>query len=424
MGSRRALLALAVVLLGCSTGCASRLAAAAVNPCSRTVTPTATPQRIAAAAASLAGGSTLCLARGSYPQLLIGGAHHSKAVTIRSVPGQTATVAGIRVMGSQGLRFSYMRLTEGVEVQDSPSNPGSRDLAIVHDTFIRPLFGVILDGTEQVPVREVRIEHDYIQQVHLETEEVAGDERCNAGRGGQDVSVWGAEGVRIAFNTFDGADWHFIQGGGTGPGGVDVEHNLFEGTTILRCAHLNAWQIWQGGENDVFKHNLVEGGSPRDPVSVIGLIFENGAGGSECSVTMRNVVVEDNLFVNPSTSNVMQVGQVQGLTISHNTGVRFQTGLKLASVCGSSSDVTETQNIMVEGQDHGDEKAGFVGFQCTGSCIFEGNVSSDGSAAGHGARRYVTHWSPSWRSTRYGRPGYYVPRRLRIPAGYRGRVGP
>lgn len=424
MGSRRALIALMALLLGCAPGCAARLAATKAKRCSQTVTPGTSPEQIAEDLVLLKSSGTLCLARGSYPQLVIRGAHHSGAVTLRSAPGQTATVGGIRVMGSQGLRFSHLRLTEGVEVQDTSAYSGSRDLAVVNDTFERPEFGVILNGIEQTPVREVRIEHDYMHDVHIETEEVNGDEQCNAGRGGQDVSVWGAEGVRIAYNTFNGADWHFIQGGGTGPQGVDVEHNLFEGSTILRCAHLNAWQIWQGGENDVFRHNLVKGVSPQNPVTVIGLIFENGAGGSECSVTMRHVVVEDNLFVNPSTSNVMQIGQVQGLTVSHNTGVRFETGLKLASVCGSSSDVSETQNIMVEGQNHGDEKAGFVGFECTGSCSFDGNVSSEGSAADHGARHYVAHWRPSWKGTRYGRPGYYVPRRLRIPAGYRGHVGP
>jgi hypothetical protein len=205
---------------------------------------------------------------------------------------------------------------------------------------------------------------------------------------------------------------------------VDVEHNLFEGPDLERCAHLNAWQIWQGGENDTFKDNIVRGASPSDPASVIPLIFENGAGSKECSVTMKNAVIENNLFVNPSTSNIMQIGQVEGLTIKNNTGVRFETGLKMLSGCGKSTKVTETHNIMVEGQNPGAEKAGFVAFECSGECLFDSNVSSDASAEGNGATQFLTGWKPSWEGTEYGKPGYYIPQGLAFKAGYEGSIGP
>jgi hypothetical protein len=157
---------------------------------------------------------------------------------------------------------------------------------------------------------------------------------------------------------------------------------------------------------------------------VIALIFENGAGGSECSVKMKNDTIENNLFVNPSTSNVVQMGQIENLTIKNNTGVRFTTGWQMRSVCGSSTNVTETHNIMVEGRSSGAEKAGFVGFECTGECLFDDNVSSDTSANSSGATHYVTNWKPEWENTEYGNTGYYIPKGLPFKTGYQGHGGP
>ena len=224
-----------------------------------------------------------------------------------------------------------------------------------------------------------------------------------------------------------------------------VEYNTFLGPEPqVSCEHHdNVWQIWQGGENNAFSHNLVLGESHASPqTNPIDLIFENGAGGKECGVTMKGITVEDNLFVyGTGSANIVQAGDIENYTVRHNTGVKFGAGWQgYDTACPHGVNHTQTNNIMVEGEVGGAEKDGFDGFTCTsGTCSFDQNVSSDSlSACENLSLNCVDAWKPSWKTTTFTSPetqlcppeGYYQPKEeftasnsTKFSAGYEGRAG-
>jgi hypothetical protein len=396
--------------------------------CSTLVAAGSSGAVVAAAILSARDGDTVCLAAGSYPYTTVLGATHAGFVTVRPAPGASVSVAGMEVRNSSFLRFEGLRMSEGFNMRDSVSYPGSHDYQFVNNTFEEPLFGVVLYGGAG-PIKRVLIEGNYMHRVHLEKPEVGG--KCSAGYAqGQDVTIDYAEGVAVTHNTFNEAAWHYIQGGGAGPEGVSVEHNLFEGHVLMACSHLNLWQIWAGGQNDTFNNNIAigEGRGQKNGVSeeaaTDGVIFENGAGSLECATKLRNSVIENNLFVNAADSYELQIYTGEGATIRNNTVIGSQWGTALLTEhCGAGSNYTMTHNINVEDVGTGPD----FGFgACTGSCTFDYNISQDTSAARYGATHYQTLWTPTWNTTSWNPQteptpptGYYTPLNTTIQAGYR-----
>lgn len=422
--------ALAVVLL--ATGRSRTRAVADVVHCTRTLEPGTGAGAIAAAIVSAPDGSSICLAGGRYPPVRVAGATHTAFVTVTPAPGATATVAGIEVADSSYLRFEGLHMTEGFNMRDGPTYPGSHDYQFIDNTFEEPLYGIVLGGGRG-PIKRVLIEGNYMHRAHLAQPEVHG--HCDAGYAeGQDVTIFYAEGVTISHNVFKEAAWHYIQGGGAGPEGIDVEHNLFEGHELLACSHLNIWQIWNGGFHDTFRDNLAlgEGTGEREgrteEASTDGLIFENGPGSAKCGVTMQATVVENNLFVDAASSYAIQIYSTDGAAIEDNTVVRSQYGSGLlVTKCPPSADSEMTHNIDVENTGHA---ADFT-FVCAGACAYDDNVSSDATAGKLGAAHALTGWKPSWISSTWDPAseasppaGYYVASGLPFAAGYRGGGGP
>jgi hypothetical protein len=408
------------------------VSAVVATKCTTTDTASMSASSIASSVVSAADGSTVCFAVGSYPFIHIVGAAHKAFVTVRPVPGASVVVDGMEVANSSFLRFEGLRMTEGFNMRDS-STAASHDYQFVENTFESPLYGIVLFGGSG-PIKKVLIEGNYIHHVHLSDPEVNG--KCSAGYAqGQDVTIDNAEGVTIAHNTFDEAAWHYIQGGGAGPEGVDVEHNLFEGKILMACSHLNLWQVWAGGENDTFKDNIAmgEGRGMKNGLSeeaaTDGVIFENGAGSVECATTMKNSAIENNLFVNAATSYELQIYTTEGATIKNNTVVGSEWGSALLTEhCGAGHNYTMTHNIDVEDQGTG---ADFSFGACTGTCLFDYNVSEDTSASQASSTHYTTKWTPTWRTKSWNQAtettmpaGFYVPGNLSFEAGYQGNIGP
>ncbi len=371
-------------------------------------------------------GTTICMSAGSYPLIHIVGAVHGAYVTIRPASGATATVAGVEVANSAFLRFSDLHMTEGFNMRDTANGVSGHDYQFIDNTFAEPLYGIALLGVK-APIRKVLIEGNHIHHVHLSAPESNG--RCiTEYAAGQDVTIYYAEGVTIAHNTFRGADLHYLQGGSAGPEGVTVDHNLFEGRVYLPCAHLNLWQIWAGGTNDTFTNNIAIG-EPGQVAATDGLIFENGRGSHECADRVSNSVIENNLFVDAASSYEVQIYTADRATVSHNTVVRSQYGTALLSQsCGAGANYTMTHNIDVENTGEGHN---FSFDACTGACSFDDNVSEDESAQAFGATRYVSNWSPAWKTTAWdpateatSPAGYYLPSGLPFAAGYEGGGGP
>jgi hypothetical protein len=401
--------------------------------CTTTVSPAQTAAAIAQVIVQAQDGATICMSSGSYPSIHVTGAAHGAYVTIRPAAGATATVAGIEVADSSYLRFQGLRMTAGFDMHDTGSGT-SHNYQFVENTFEEPLYGIVLEGGSQ-PIKKVLIEKNYIHYVHTEKPETEG--KCNTGYAqGQDVTLYYAEGVTITRNTFKEAAIHYIQGGSVGPEGVDVEHNLFEGHVIQACSHLNLWQIWDGGENDTFKDNIAlgEGTGEWKPglskeAATDGVLFENGPGASECATKIKNSVIENNLFIDAATSYELQIYTNEGATIKNNTviGSAYGTAL-LTEHCGAGSNYTMTHNIDAQDTNSGYD---FHFGECTGTCTFDDNASEDVSSQAAGASRYLTGWSPAWKTTAWNpgaeaKPpaGYYIPTGLSISAGYEGGGGP
>jgi hypothetical protein len=313
-------------------------------------------------------------------------------------------------------------MTEGFNMRDTSG--AGHDYQFIGNDFEEPLYGIVLYGNAK-PIKKVLIEGNYLLHVHLEKPETNGT--CSAGYAqGQDVTLFNAEGVKIAHNTFKQAEWHYIQGGGAGPEGVTVEHNLFEGRVFWPCSHLNVWQIWTAGQNDTFRSNIVRA-EPGQFASIIALIFENGSGGTGCGEAITGTVVENNLFGERAAESYGTMFMKQeGFVYTHNTflgGGQYGTWLNRSDFCGASENAKIEHNITV-GMTSKGSPARFVLGECKGTCSFEYNVSDDETASSEGSKRFVDSWTPEWLSTVFGNPSYYLPKGLPFEAGYQGGGGP
>jgi len=429
-----ALLATMVMLAATFAGCGSGQSGSpgqgleASAACSTTLTPSSGASTLASAIVSAPDGSTICLASGRYPFIHVVGAAHASYVTLRSAPGATATLTeGMEVANSSFLRVEGLHLSgapAGIDMRDSPGYPGSRDYQLIDDTFEDDAYGIALDGAGAGPIKDVLIERDVMRNIDWAG---AG---CRAGYAdGQAVTLEDSEGVTITHNSFKEVSWHFIQGGGAGPEGVTVEHNLFEGpipASRRACTHLNVWQIFAGGENNTFANNIVRG-EPGNPASITPLLFETETSSGKCTGTMSNTTVSNNLFVYADAAYSIQIMTTHGLTVKDNTvvGSKYGTTVYNEPKCALGTNYDVSHNIDVGNESGADMSLG----GCEGACTFEYNVTEDASAerAGGAGSHYVVDWSPSWASTSWDptkKPSvptdYYHPIGLPFWAGYEG----
>ncbi len=392
--------------------------------CASRLTPSLSAQALAQSIVDAPDGSTVCLTSGVYPTIDVTGALHRAYVTIRPVIGGTVTVAGMEVRNSSFLRFQGLRMSEGFNMRDG-STAASHDYQFVGNIFENAVYGIVLYGGSG-PIRNVRIEHNSMRNIDFP------GAACNPGyAGGQAVTLYYAEGVRIAHNKFKEISWHYIQGASAGPSGATVEYNLFEGpiqADRIGCTHLNVWQIWQGGINDTFSNNVVLG-EPGRPAAVTPILFETGPGGRDCTVTMKHTIVSNNLFVDDATAYSIQIMTTQGLTVTHNTivGSTYGTLVDKGPGCADGANYQITHNIDVQNRGNRGRSPDISLGGCRAVCTFDYNVSSDASAAAaRGAHHRVIRWWPTWVTTSWNQltessvpAGYYVPKRLRLAAGYR-----
>jgi hypothetical protein len=397
--------------------------------CSIAVTPDQAAADIAQAIVAAPDGTTICMGNGSYPPIHVVGAAHRAYVTIRPAPGATVTVAGMEVQNSSFLRFQGLHMTAGFNMRDW-STAASHDYQFVEDSFENAAYGIVLYGGSG-PIKRVLIAHNQMRDIDF-----AGP-ACAAGyAGGQAVTIFYAEGVVIAHNTFKEVSWHYIQGGSAGPLGVLVTHNLFEGPIPagrVACTHLNVWQIWQGGVNDTFSDNIVRG-TPGHPAAITPILFETGPGGASCGDAMRNTTISNNLFVDDAAAYSIQVMTTRGLTVTHNTvvGSTYGTIVYRTKGCPNGTRYRVAHNIDVQNSGNADRSPDMLVGACRGRCAFDHNVSGDATAArARGARHYVVGWRPSWVTTAWNPEaepsppaGYYLPRGLPFAAGYAGGGGP
>jgi len=422
--------------------------------CTRTLPPSDTTAVLDAAVEEAKGGETLCLETGNYTfgEMLGGAGEHlgrSSYVTIRAAKGAAPKVTGVRIRNTSYERWIHLQFTGGTEVEDSQSYEGSQYLEFDYDTWENTKLGLWFGFTGGEPtaggvIRHVTIEHDYMYNMEIEQHEnpTTHQEECKSGRGtGQDITLKNTE-AAIKHNTFDYAEWHYIQYGDD----TTVENNLFMGERRYGCSHLNVWQTL-GGENDTFRNNIVIGkgtgtgtgpfGSGEEYASADLIEWENGPGDAHCEDTLTNMTVENNLFVDGGGNS--EIGGVNGLTVSDNTIVNMKPGPFFVGFgpCPGKN-YTTTHNIITG--------AGSFSFgKASGTNLVKDNVAWNKSATG--GARFLNRWRPRWRSTascprlhagcwnpfkeveegnHFPKPphGYYVPTGLPFTAGYEGKIGP
>jgi hypothetical protein len=369
----------------------------------------------------------------------------SSYVTVQPVPGQTATVNGVfSHTGGQVnfLRFQGLKMTAGFDMESN-----GHDLQFINNDIGNTLLGVYLQGIS-TPITNVLIQGNYMHGLDFPNDGTNGPGGACVTPpkgGGQGVTVDNADGVTISHNTFQSIAWHYIQGSGSTLG-MMVNNNLFEGPFPADaqeggCSHLNIWQIFDGGSNDSFKNNIVKG-APGSPAGVTPILFESGVpsptGPYPCTDTYINMDVENNLFLYSSTAYVVDILTTTNLTYSNNTVVGGDLGVWLdrADFCGAGTNLTAKSNVTANIT----SGAAFTYGACNGTCIFDQNVSDDGSANLAGSTHYATGWTPAWQTTTWdptqgpAPPGYYQPTRSAFTgsgtdkstfqAGYQGAIGP
>lgn len=418
--------------------------------CTQTLKPSEPATTLESVIREAAGGETICMEEGSYPELkMLGGrgeAGRSSFVTIRPKGGAYVVLSGkLEVRYSSYERYEKLHFHAPVDLNDAPTHKGGHDYQFVDDSWENAKAGIGLEGGNPAEggsfLKKVLIEKDYFYNAEIESHGIAGHTgECKAGEDGQMVTLGvHVEGVSVKHSTFYDAQWHYIQGASHGPEGMDVENNLFIGYDPWECAHLNIWQIYQGGENNTFKNNIIHGRGTKElpsggheESSVDWLQWENGAASGECSVHMKNSVVENNLVVD---GNNAELWTMEGLQVEHNTVVGEHGGLNVISTteynhCGSGRNYTMTHNLGVEA-------SLALGASSEGN-LFDFNASTDSSANAGGSTHYDIKWRPSWITTAWNpfkeveegnhfpRPpaGYYIPTSLTVEAGYVGGGGP
>ncbi len=374
-------------------------------PCSTTLGPGA---NVGGALAAAADGSALCLTTGTYPSIDVSNANHASYVTLEPAPGAKPVVNGVQISNSSFLRFQLLQLTDGFNMIRS-----GHDFQILDNNIGPASYGVVLNGSPS-PTANVVVQGNSIHDLDF-----AGSSAGYAG--GQGVTVYNGGPLVVTHNTFWANSWHYIQCGGCSD--LTIDHNLF------RCpcnqhsgAHLNILQIWQGGANDSFTNNVVDGAG--GPTEICGgcILLENGAGGQTCSDRFTNPNVSNNLFIDPGGSLPIQVNLNDGGTFENNTiiggqyGSAFGNGSAPACSGGTDTNMTVAHNIQA-----GDTSSGanlWMG-DCRGSCAFDYNVTGDGSARADGSTHYLTNWKPGWIAG-----SLYLPLALPFSAGYQGAIGP
>jgi hypothetical protein len=433
--------------------------------CTYTVPHTESAANVAKKIVQATNGSTVCLEAGTFPSgISISKAAHTSMVTVRPVAGAAVTVPGLTVANSAYLRIKGIKLTEGIDFVDGSGTAGNH-YEVDENEFLEPKRGVELDGNT-APIKQVKIERNFMHKVVMaNTTETEG--KCTAPPAGEgtDVGIYGAEGVTVRNNTFDEVDWHYIQGGSEGPEGVTVEHNIFMGHILLNCSHLNFWQVYEGGTNDVLRDNVMIGegsgtkGGTSEEAATDGLEFERGGSKpAECGPDqMTGTAVENNLMIYAGDSFAIEEFSLAGTITAHNTVVGSEYGIGMNTItsttglsCGPYTEYAKvTNNIDVK---NGDGVNDITAERCEGECVYNENVTEDETAKKAFSKQleaplfptatsYVGKWTPAWTSTTWpifkevneeGKhfpatpAGFYVPSTASVKAihaGYEGTVG-
>ena len=376
-------------------------------------------------------GAVVCLRAGDYGSVTIAGISPPGRITLAPVPGARVVFKDLTVTGapSSNLTVQGFHIPGGVD--DEAGSPGG--LVFQYNTISHNAhdYGFYFDaggngdgGTQT----GVQIRHNRIDHVGECLAITRGADREHAFTFAHNIC-----GPEIGYGDTESTQpGHYIEIGGIV--GVRVVDNAFVGPAAPNAAsvglHLNVFHIFNGARNVDFSNNILW---HTDTIGQALLLQE----GRYDHVTIdNNLDVEDpacDAHHSDCTSYAFWTADDHGLSFEHNTVVDSYWGVLLTeSQTGQDyhggTDYQVARNIVVGTADGPDLAFG----DCSGSCVFDDNVTSDHSARTARAPHAVVHWKAGWASTDwtptypYSRPpaGYYRPIRPPFDAGYGGSIGP
>ena len=400
-----------------------------------TCTKTLTSGSIAAAINDASSGQTICLDAGTYTGGTVNGDNFSSNTTIESADG----TRDVTVDGTVTIDNSSNITLQGLDIEGGGiggaggvafEGTSGSNYTLNNDTIANSDFGVII-GSSSGAVSNVTISNSTLHNFDFSG--------SSAGTGGgQAVSCYWCSGyTHVEHDVFYAASWHYIQCGGCSD--FTVDHNLFSCPCNQHSgAHLNVFQIWQGGSDDSFTNNIVIGNPNQVGTSgeICGgcVLFENGPGGGTASDGFTNYDVSNNLFVNSGGSLPIQVQTTTGGTVSNNTvadGFQYGIAIGYNGVTNvASTSLVSQYNIVANG-----ESGAMYRYGCAGSaCVADDNVTTDSSATSDGGldtTADVDNWPEAWQTTTWANPlttpmptGFYQPAAIASEYGYQGQIGP
>ena len=376
-------------------------------------------------------GAVVCLHAGDYGSVTIGGISPSRRITLAPVPGERVVLRDLTVTGAPSSNLTVQGLHIPGGVDDEAGSPGG--LVFQYDTISHNAhgYGFYFDaggnGHDGIQVG-VQIRHNRIDDV---------GECLAVSRGADNEHAFTFShnicGPGIGYgDTEPKQPGHYIEIGGIV--GVTVDNNAFLGPAAPNVAsaglHLNVFHIFDGARNVDFSNNILW------HTRSIGqaLLLQEGR--------YDHVTIDNNLDVEDPACDARNsdcksysfwTADDHGLSFRHNTVVDSYWGVLLTdSQTGEDYDrgsgYRVTRNIVVGTVEGPDMSFG----ECSGSCMFDDNVTNDRSAREARSTRAIVGWPPRWTSTDwtprypYSRPpaGYYRPVGLRYAAGYAGSIGP
>jgi hypothetical protein len=311
-------------IIGFVLGCSAALLGTPQNSyaaCDQTLSVGA---NVAAAAASAANGTTICLNSGNYGTVGLSNISRSGFVTIQSTTGTGAQV-NAEVYGSKFIKLANLTI-QGATIRGCSTN-----IEIWNSTFVANSTGLLYNYDTACPG---------ISNMALVVDGVTFDriqESLYEGR----LSVRGVNGLTIRNSVFSGepatspSDGIQLIGGSQnitiGPG------NTFTGILESLCGsvHCDAIQLYGAGSNIVITGNMFKNGDT----------FIMAPDGSD------RVTISNNVFDGSSSSyqSKLQMGTASNAMMDHNTIIRANAGFTSKIGSPASTNSIAQNNILIDG---------------------------------------------------------------------------
>lgn len=303
--------------------------------CDQTVSPGA---NVAAAIASAAGGTTVCLSSGSHGSVSLSNLVKTSEVSVQSVSGTSATLS-LAISGSQ--RFKFQNLT----ISALNISGASKHITVSDSKFTgQALLNMGSNGSANI-----LIDGNTFNGISVCSS-------CYEGR----LHILGSSnpsGVTVSNNHFGGpGDSDGIHTGA--PGVVIGPGNVFDGLVYQGNRHVDAIQL---------------DGNYGNSLVITGNYFLNGGSYIMAPDGGQDETIVNNVFVVGDYYPAIQLGSHRNDTFVHNTSIGVGVNIDNKSGSPASSNATVRDNIMIDAS---------FNLNCTGCTITHNLFSRSENAKG------------------------------------------